>query len=397
MSAATGVVTSQATSHGAPASAGDAVASDARPLRIAQVVPAMDTGGMEVMVLGLSVALRRHGHDARIICTESLGGMADRVRDSGVPLELVPAQGLSSLVAPGALTARFRSGRMDVVHSHSGVCAKASRAAHAARVPAILHTRHGIQLPFSRSDRFFLWLGAVQTDVTAGCSVDVVKYYRQMLPRRDGIVLVENGIDDAALHRVRPGDGALRDELGVPHDALVMGTVARLHAVKNQQLMIRALAELDDRWHLVLVGDGALREALAAQAAAAGLTGRVHFAGQRAISAALYASFDVFVLSSLSEAMPMTVLEAFASRVPVVASAVGGLPAVLDGGRLGRLFPGGDATALAAAVRETVRDADGTAAQVERAALRLAERHTVEAMTLAYESLYRGCLAAARR
>ena len=360
-------------------------------LRVAQVLPAMDVGGMEMMVLALSVALRRAGHDARIICTEHEGQLADQVRDAGVPLKLVPAPGITSLVSPRQLADHFRGEAFDVVHSHSGVCAKASRAARLAGIPAVLHTRHGIQTPFSASDLFFLLLGAVQTDVTIGCSVDVVSFYRRWLPWRSDFTLVENGIDDAALDRAVTGP-SLREQCDIPTSARVLGTVARLHPVKNQQLLISALSALDRSWHLVLVGEGPLREALTAQAQSAGLAGRVHFAGRRTVTRALYREFDVFALSSLSEAMPMTVLESFASGVPVVAPAVGGLPALLDNGNLGRLYSAGNVLELSAAIQATIAGAGATAAQTDRARARFVERHTVASMTKSYEALYRRVL-----
>ena len=151
---------------------------------------------------------------------------------------------------------------------------------------------------------------------------------------------------------------------------------------------MRALSHLDDSWHLVLVGDGPARTDIEAEMHALGLAGRVHLVGSRDVNVHTYRAFDVFALSSISEAMPMTVLEAFAARVPVVASAVGGLPALLQGGRTGSLYPSGDAGALASAVQETMRDLIRTAVSVEAAHAQLLASHTVGAMATAYEALY---------
>lgn len=366
------------------------------PLRIAMVVPALHAGGMEMMVIGLSKELQARGHTVTIFCAVELGAFAPRAKEASLDVQLVPTLGTRTLLWPGALARALRDGRFDVMHSHSGVSAKAVRAARMAGVSAIVNTLHGFEPPLPLSDLAVTLAAAAQTHVNIGCSADTVAFFDHWFPwRRGRNVLVKNGIDLQDF--LAEGSGAsLRDELGIPAGDQIFGTVARLDRVKNQQLLIGALASLPVGWHLVMVGDGPLRESLAAQAESLGLVSRVHFAGRRSVNASLYQAFDVFALSSISEAMPMTILEAFAAGVPVVAPRVGGLPSLLRDGALGALYCAGDAPALAAAVRSVASETAATAARVDAAKKVVMTSHSLASMSDAYEDIYRRAMAHGR-
>jgi glycosyltransferase involved in cell wall biosynthesis len=139
--------------------------------------------------------------------------------------------------------------------------------------------------------------------------------------------LIPNGI---RLDRFAPADGnpALRARLGIPPQALVVGTVGSLRAVKNQARLLEAAA-LRGNLHLLLVGEGEERPLLEARAAAPDLAGRVTFAGHQEEPAPLYRAMDIFALTSDSEQMPVSLLEAMASCLPAVSTDVGDVRAML--------------------------------------------------------------------
>lgn len=361
-------------------------------LRVAMVIPAMNVGGMEILVLGLTKALRTRGHYVEIVCTEPIGALEARIRDADIPVLSVPAPGVASVFWPRQLEAYLRRGQFDIVHSHSGIAAKAARAARLANIPGTLHTLHGVQHPLRTLDLAMVLAGAFQTDINVGCSEDTVAFFRHWTSRVGGrVAYVRNGIDVEVFRQ--HGDGiSLREEHAIPSEALVLGSVGRLDPVKNQRLLIDAIRELDDRWHLLLVGDGPLRDELAQHAQAAGVAPRVHFAGMRTVTADVYGAFDVFALSSLSEAMPMTILEAFCARVPVVAPRVGGIASLLSEGRFGSITEPGSAASMARAVRQTVEGAHETRYRIDCAYSQLLAVHTVDVMASEYESLYRQAL-----
>ena len=361
------------------------------------VIPAMNVGGMEILVLALARELRQRGHDVQIVCTEEIGALESLIRATEIPVEVVPAPGIRSILWPSQLASHLRKCDFDIVHSHSGVAAKAARAARLAATRGIVHTLHGVQHPLNKIDLAMVLLGAYLTDVNVGCSEDTVEFYRRWMRRADGrVAFVKNGID---LDRFMSGTAGvdLRQEFSIPDSAHVLGTVGRLDPVKNQVVLLDALRALDESWHLIMVGDGPLRGALEARATVYNLRNRVHFAGVRSVNTQVYKAFDVFALSSLSEAMPMTILEAFASHVAVVAPSVGGVPSLLDNGLLGLLVAPGDADALARAIHQSTVEQPETRQRVANAYRKLLNEHSSGAMASAYEAVYMRALSHAGR
>ncbi|MBS0614742.1 MAG: glycosyltransferase, partial [Proteobacteria bacterium] len=159
----------------------------------------------------------------------------------------------------------------------------------------------------------------------------------------------------------------------VPEGAFVVGMVARLAAVKNHAMLMRALAQTAEAVFLVIVGDGPERKALEQQVRDLGLQRRVAFAGERHDGAAQHRYFDVSVLTSVSEGFPNSVIEAMAAARPVVATAVGGVPDVIEHGASGLLVPSEDVPALARAIMDLQRDA-ALASRLGRAGQALVRR-----------------------
>ncbi len=196
---------------------------------------------------------------------------------------------------------------------------------------------------------------------------------RVLYPRLDGVVVIseqlrslaeqswrvpssrlhfiQNGID---LSRFAHGDRAsARSRWKLPAQALVLGAVGGLRPVKDHDTLLRAFAALDPSpdLRLVIAGEGALRQELEDLSQSLGLAGRVHFLGHVEETSELYAALDLLVFSSLSEQMPITALEAMASSLPIVATAVGDLPRMLPTAKVGILAPRQDPEALAARIQ----------------------------------------------
>src|SRR5690606_5468949 len=150
---------------------------------------------------------------------------------------------------------------------------------------------------------------------------------------------------------------AFRSAHDLPADAPLIGIVGRLVPVKNHALFLRAAVKIKQRLpdaRFAIIGDGELRAELEAEASALGLGDCVVFTGWSRDVAPVYSDLDVLVISSLNEGTPVSVIEALAAGCPVVATAVGGLPDLLDGGDLGTLVPPEDADELASAVVKTI-------------------------------------------
>jgi glycosyltransferase involved in cell wall biosynthesis len=234
--------------------------------------------------------------------------------------------------------------------------------------PRIIFTEHGRHYPDTVSPRRRaanrLLLDHLADAVNACCH-----FSARALAQVDGfsgrrIDVIENGIE--LEHYGRAADRAsLRLSLGLDPDRRYLVAVARFHPVKDHVTLLRGFQQVAARRpdvDLLLAGDGPLREQLQELTRTLGVTGRVHFLGVRSDVPALLKAADLFALTSLSEAASLTVLEAMASYLPVVVTAVGGNPEMVRDGREGVLVPRGDTAAVAAALLRLLDDPAAAAA-----------------------------------
>jgi L-malate glycosyltransferase len=208
----------------------------------------------------------------------------------------------------------------------------------------------------------------------------------------DRVRLIRNGI---RLDVFTPSDGgpALRQELGIPGDALVVGTVGHLRAEKNYLRLLDACAALpaELRVHVLIVGDGEERSRLEERAAWPDLAGRVHLAGYRPDPHRFYRAMDVFAITSDTEQMPVCLLEAMASSLPVVSTDVGDIRAVLPAEQEPWLVPlEGEVThtILARRLAELARDPGTRRRLGDLNRRRAEERFSFETMLSAYREIY---------
>jgi len=363
------------------------------------VLPTLAPGGMEVVVARLTNGLSRRGHRVGVTCLEQEGPLADELRAGGHHVSLVPAPRLRAILRPTSLEAWLRVREPDVVHVHSGAWLKAARAARMAGVPHVVHTIHGL---LDREP----WYGpalkrwaARYTDRVVAVSKPLADYLigSVRLPARM-VTVIPNGID-VKTFRPAPPARSLRAALGLDDAALLVGTVGRLTAVKNHADLLSAFALIErsiPNASLVIVGDGPLRASLERQVVDLGLEGRVRFLGAARDLASTYRELDLFVLSSMAEGTSMSLLEAMASGVCTLATAVGGTPDVLGSGGFGLLVPPRDPTALARAMHRLLRDPKLRSRLAAAARQRVEEGYNEVTMLDRYEQEY-AAAATARR
>jgi glycosyltransferase involved in cell wall biosynthesis len=371
------------------------------PLAVTHAVLSLDCGGLERVVIDLIREGRRRHQRVDVVCVERPGALAPEAERSGARvLCLNKAPGLSRQAAAAAVAA-LRQLRPDVLHTHQvGALLYAGRAARRAGVPVVVHTEHGNHVKAKSWSRRVrqraLWAVAARRArkffcVSAEIGREVTRY--GAVARRK-VQVVANGINlDALSDGSR--NGGVRARLGIPANAPVVGTVGRLTEVKRQDLLVRAFADLRVRLtesRLLLVGDGPARGELEVLVASLGLAGVVHFAGYQARPEEFLGAMDVFALTSRSEGMPLSVLEAWAAGRPVVTSAVGGLPTLIDDGRTGLLVSFGEERALVGALERVLTDR-GYGAELGRAGReRVRVEFSLERMAADYEGQYRRLL-----
>lgn len=210
--------------------------------------------------------------------------------------------------------------------------------------------------------------------------------------RRANMRCIPNGVDT---ERFAPGDEAtrlaFRQALGLPDDALLVGCVASLTPVKRHADLLDAFAHVLQTVpgaHLLLVGEGPLRDAIVAQAAAPELAGHVHVLGQRPDVQHVLQAIDLFVLASETEGLSNAILEAQSCGVPVVATDVGGNPELVDAD-CGALAPTADPVRLADVLLSLLCDAGQRTTLGRNARVRILRDYSLESMAHTYEALYR--------
>lgn len=367
-----------------------------RPLRVELVVPTLHVGGMERLVIFMAGEFRNRGIDAGITVIEELGSLGVEASESGIPVTLVRTPGLLTNVKAPALTDHFRDRQLDVVHAHSGVWLKAARAARAAGIPGVIHTFHGVveneAWHVNAMRRLASW--ATNDIVAVSESLKEVLNEKAGIPD-DRIATIINGVDT---RRFAPRPHLLSGS--EPEGAFTVGHVARLDSIKNQEMLLRAFAQLKatvSRARLVIAGDGPMRATLEGLASSLEVTSSVQFAGEVRDTAPLYQTFDAFALSSVSEGTSMSILEAMASGVPVVATAVGGTPALVDGGRLALLVPSNDSEAMAKGLAQLAGDREKCETLAAAAREYTVQNYSSEAMLQRYIELYSRYANGARR
>jgi glycosyltransferase involved in cell wall biosynthesis len=208
----------------------------------------------------------------------------------------------------------------------------------------------------------------------------------------ESIAVIPNGMDVAAF------PDRSRDRVGRPVRSVI--TVANLRREKSHETLVAAAAMLRPEFpdaRFQIVGAGPRRAELEALVHARQLDGVMTFLGHREDVAGLLSEADAFVLPSRSEALPNSVIEAMAAGLPVIASDVGGLPDLIDGGRTGLLVEPGSPEALAAALRELFTDSKKAAALGDAARLHVRQRYSFDRMVKAFEDLYLAGLRARAR
>jgi len=369
------------------------------PLRVTHVVLALDLGGLERIVVDLIRVGRTHGLDPSVICLERPGTLAAQVEALGMPLLCADKPPGVRLGTVGRVRELLRRLKPDVVHTHQiGALFYAGPAARREKVPVVVHTEHINNVAKSptlnkkiRTRLLWGWAGSF-ADRFCCVSDDIaeaVTAYGTVARQKVSVVL--NGIDTAAFDST--GDcESLRQRLGIPRDAPVIGTVGRLNEVKRQNLLIRSFANIanrDPKPHLLLVGDGPELESLRGMAAAVGLADHVHFAGYQARPEHFLHLMDIFALTSRLEGMPLAILEAWAAGRPVIASRVGGVPGIVTEGQTGILFDSGDEAALTQAMNRLLASPDEAQRLGEAGKRLVRSRFDLHVMAKSYEEHYR--------
>lgn len=326
-------------------------------------------GGQELRTLSEARWLAERGWRV-LLAGQPDGRFVERARAAGLEAVGVRMRGAWDLGAVGALRQLIRRERVGIVHTHSSVDAwVGGMAARAAGVP-VVRTRHVSIRIRRRLNPVYRWLA--DQVITSGEAIRSLVIQAGVDPGR--VTAIPAGVDLAEFAG-GPDDGrAMRENLRLTRP--VIGSVAMFRASKGHAYLLDAFAMVHARLpaaRLLLVGDGIRRPWVEGLAKDRGLGEAVIFTGFRADVPELLRAMDCFVLASTrTEGVPQSLLQAFAAGVPVVASAIGGIPEVVKDGETGILVPPEDAAALTRAIESVLSDGSGASARA-RGARRLVE------------------------
>jgi glycosyltransferase involved in cell wall biosynthesis len=354
---------------------------------IAHVIDSMDVGGAEAVVAALCRLQRGAGHHVSVHCLHRRGVMGERLVSDGIPVT-VHGPG-RSLALTWRLYRAFRALRPAVVHCHNK--SATVHAAIAARLAGarLLSTRHGMAAPpyrLRKELKFWIVAAILCDSVVAVCETARRNMLAGARRAARNVVTIRNGAYPAP--SVEVGTSA--------NGRFMLVTVGRLVPAKNYSMLLEAIAQARPSVPdiaLRLVGDGPERVLLEELAVRLGVQDVVQFCGERADVGTLLSNGDIFVLSSLSEGLPISILEAMAAGLPTIVTAVGGMPEVVTLSGAGVVVPSRDAPALARAIIELAARRPELKVLGGKARNCYRQHFTPERMADQYLALYRTCLA----
>ncbi|MBZ0290529.1 MAG: glycosyltransferase [Anaerolineae bacterium] len=381
-----------------------------RPTRIVYILTRLNIGSPTMHAVLLTRGFCPPHYESVLVCGEDRpqgGDMTYFAEAQGVhPIRVRELGGsLSNLVALVRLYRLIRQLQPDVVHTHQLQAGFVGRlAARLAGVPVIVHTIHAHvfsgQYDPIRTRLFILMerFAASQADIiitlTQSLRYELVERYH--IARHGRITILPLGLDLSALAQTQRHSGEFRRRWSLPADAPLIGIVGQITPVKNHALFLHAAALVRAQRpdaHFVIVGDGESRREVEALVDKLNLLPAVTFTGWQRDLAPIYSDMDVVVISSLNEGTPVSVIESLAAGCPVVATAVGGLPDLLDQGNLGMLVKAGDVDELANGILQTL----SSPPDVTTAQRLMLDRYGIDRLVKDLDELYRGLLAKKRR
>lgn len=365
-----------------------------KPIRVTHVVQSLEVGGLENGVVNLLNQLSDQRFKHVVCCLTHAGRLAERIQSKDV-----------EIVEMGLPTDRFRFPVMklrrllrhwapDIVHTRGWGTIDAIIAARMAGVSRVIHGEHGREAtdPKGLNPKKNLIRRALSPMVDR--FVCVSDDLRRWLTSTVGIaerkvVTVHNGVD---IDRFQvPARDVARRQLGLGATEFIIGTVGRLDPVKDHLSLLNAFAPIAKRSpkaRLLVVGGGPMRQIIESQILSLGFSGQVLLLGDRGDVETIMNALDVFALTSIAEGISNTILEAMASRLPVVATRVGGNPELVQDGTTGQLVEARDVVALTTAFAGYLDDSEMCVRHGAAGRIRAEKYFSLERMAADYAELY---------
>jgi sugar transferase (PEP-CTERM/EpsH1 system associated) len=369
------------------------------PPLIVHLIYRLDFGGLETLLVDTINRMPATKYRHAIICLTHYTEYSKKITQAGVELYALqkpPGLGLKTHLTIWKLLRRLRP---SILHTYNLATIEYNAVAFLAGVPVRIHAEHGRHASDpegkNRKHNFLRWLMIPFIDRYVPVSADLQRWLRTVVgvPTAKN-QLIHNGVDtDYFLPKKLNREEVPQHHF--PDDAFVIGTVGRIQDVKNQAGLIDAFIRLRDllpteksKLYLAIIGDGPLFNTLKLKIQAAGIAESVWLPGSRTDIADILRQFSVFVLPSIAEGTPVTILEAMSTGLPVVATRVGGIPEVVKDGVTGMLVPASDVNALTGAITIYLKQPDMLGQHGSAGRDYVLRNNSMNAMLSAYTKLY---------
>lgn len=372
-----------------------------RRIRVIEMIDEASLGGGQMHVYLLAKYLDPATFDVLIACEPS-GFLVDKTTELGFPNIPVQVSNRFDLSRLMQLRSTLRVYEADVLHTHGGTAGFWGRVASLiAGTPSIrVHTYHGLHYlnPHQKAPRRFQWTDRALVPLTHSticvCQSDFERGIRAGVVDPSKSVVIHNGIEVDGFRKNESRD-MIRRKMGASPDAFVFGNIGRLHIQKGHRFLLEAFRNV---WRafpssrLWIVGDGELREDLVQLSIHLGLSDAVLFPGAQSDIAGLLSGMDAFVLSSLWEGQPISLIEAMAAGKPLVSTNVDGVAELVTHGVDGLLVPAANSNELSINMMKLLKDKELCGRLSRNTQLRIETSHRADTMALATGDLYKRLL-----
>lgn len=365
-------------------------------MKIMHVMLSLDYGGAEKVATNLINRMSRDGYDFSVCTLDRIGSARHGLNDNARIECANRASGLDFQL-PFRMAKIIRRISPDIVHAHNCTALLyGSLAARLAGVKKIVVTQHGSIADESDKVKAALkiYSGLISKNIAVSKTVET--YIKDIYePAGAKTELIINGIDENYYSKRAAGKNNLKTGLGIKSDEFVIGHVARLSPEKDQATLIHAFAKALERSRaakLIIVGDGPLRESLEMLSVELGIADKIIFTGFQDDVRAFLNIFDIFVLSSTREGTSLTLLEAMAMELPVIATDVGGNTDIVINNETGLLVPSKDIDALSGAILCLLNDPALRNKMGRTGRARVDRNFSLRAMTEKYDTIYQALM-----
>ncbi len=329
-------------------------------INVVHLVEELGIGGLEKVLVTIALNLNKEKYNVSVWCVNKGGFFADKLAEEGIDVKILNISTSRNPIAIYRLYKLLKHYKIDIIHTHAYSAGTVGRiSAFLARVPVIISHNHSVHNYYNKYYHLVEWALSLITDRII-CVSDIVNKFANETQgiNAERLMTIYNGTNDIyPVHR--NVTIKLKEELGVPPEHTVIGTITHMEEHKGVLYLIQTASYLlKSRKDLIflLVGDGAQEKELRKLSANLNIEKNVLFTGERSDIPEILSLIDIFILPSLREGLGLSILEAMASGRPVIATNVGGIPEVVTDGVSGILVPPKNPEALQDAMVELLDD-----------------------------------------